>query len=411
MYTCLESGETCESKNYPYIDVNGKQCYKTISECESKNGKIIGNICQGGCPENSEDKDNDGICECKYNYYILSLNSYNCLGENEECKDNGHPFKENNGNECYKTQEECINKGKFIFNDECYTQCPENTDDSNNDRFCECKNNYYNPEPNKYTCLGDNESCENNGYPFKDFAGKECFKTALECKNKGKFIFNYECYPQCPPDTNNNNNEDNICSCSFNFYYDSKNDLYTCLTNYEKCENKNYNFEEIDGKECFISLADCISKNKFIFNSQCYKTCPEKTKIKLDDNSLCECENYFFEENNIYNCFSNDKICLTENQDYKYTNIQTKECFKTKNDCLNKNGNTEIYIYNEECEFYIFNNKCFENIPPGTKLINSNSKICQCKENFEIDTSGNKCICKENYKLDENGENCVQKMQ
>ncbi len=136
-----------------------------------------------------------------------------------------------------------------------------------------------------------------------------------------------------------------------------------------------------------------------------------KTKIKLDDNSLCECENYFFEENNIYNCFSNDKICLTENQDYKYTNIQTKECFKTKTDCLNKNGNTEICIYNEECEFYFFNNKCFENIPPGTKLINSNSKICQCKENFEIDTSGNKCICKENYELDEKGENCVQKTQ
>ena len=53
----------------------------------------------------------------------------------------------------------------------------------------------------------------------------------------------------------------------------------------------------------------------------------------------------------------------------------------------------------------------FRKYSARNELINSNSKICQCKENFEIDTSGNKCICKENYELDEKGENCVQKTQ
>ena len=38
-------------------------------------------------------------------------------------------------------------------------------------------------------------------------------------------------------DTDDNDN-DGICFCSFNFYYDSTNDLYICLGNNEKCEDK-----------------------------------------------------------------------------------------------------------------------------------------------------------------------------
>ena len=160
-----------------------------------------------------------------------------------------------------------------------------------------------------------------------------------------KKIFNYKCDDDCPENTIYNT-EEGICKCSHKYYYDSTHNEYICLGESEECDTKGYNFKELDGNECFNSLNDCKSKGKKIFNNQCYSSCPTNTVEKTGDNQICICGNFYTEENGVYNCFDNDKACKEANSEYEYTNIQTKECFKTKNDCKNKNGN------DDKCQYY-----------------------------------------------------------
>ena len=75
-----------------------------------------------------------------------------------------------------------------------------------------------------------------------------------------KDISKNECYnDNCPDNSSPNNN--NICLCSFNFYYDNTNDLFTCLGNEELCKDKGYPFNEFNGKECFKNKNECNIKN------------------------------------------------------------------------------------------------------------------------------------------------------
>ena len=75
---------------------------------------------------------------------------------------------------------------------------------------------------------------------------------------------------------------------------------------------------------------------------------------------------------------------------------QTKECFKTKNDCKNKNGNDDICQYYLDCdpfENYMFYGTCFKDGCPEGSIPNPpSSKNCLCKEGFIIDNSRNICI-------------------
>ena len=105
---------------------------------------------------------------------------------------------------------------------------------------------------------------------------------------------------------------------------------------------------------------------------------------------------------NLYDCFDIDKICITANQEYQYTNIETKECFKTKEDCLQKGGK-EKCRYFDSCDpskDYMFNNICYKNnCPQGTILdpLNHSSRNCICKEDFEIDQITGLITCIETY--------------
>ena len=342
----------------------------------------------------------------KIEYFIID---YYCLF-------NAWERNENNEKICYENQNYCVTKeyfyhtdtrectltscniGYYQFNFECYkNKCPENTKDVNN--TCECKYKYF-IEEGKLNCFSEETTCESINYPIES-NNNQCFLTKESCIENGNKIFNNICYINSCPDNSYDENNDGNCFCSYNYFYDSENNLYECFTNEDTCETKLYPYKDLDGKECYTSLNDCISKNKKIFNNECYTLCPENTIMKEDDNSTCICENYFFydEDNQIFNCFTNDKECMDINDEYKYTNTETKECFKTKTDCLNKNGNNEICKYYEECdpnEDYIFDGDCFiHDCPEGTKIDPENplSKNCVCEEDSKIDEITGKIIC------------------
>ena len=106
---------------------------------------------------------------------------------------------------------------------------------------------------------------------------------------------------------------------------------------------------------------------------------------------------FFYNDLNIYDCFDSEKICITANAEYKYTNIETKECFKTRIDCERK-SQREKCKYFENCESgidYMFNNICYKNCPRGTKpdLNNPNSKNCICEGDSKINPETGKIEC------------------
>ena len=332
---------------------------------------------------------------CLFNAWERNENNEKICYENQNYCETKEYFYHTDTRECTLTS---CNIGYYQFNFECYkNKCPENTKDVNN--TCECKYKYF-IEEGKLNCFSEETTCESINYPIES-NNNQCFLTKESCIENGNKIFNNICYINSCPDNSYDENNDGNCFCSYNYFYDSENNLYECFTNEDTCETKLYPYKDLDGKECYTSLNDCISKNKKIFNNECYTLCPENTIMKEDDNSTCICENYFFydEDNQIFNCFTSDNECMDINDEYKYTNTETKECFKTKTDCLNKNGNNEICKYYEECdpnEDYIFDGECFiHDCPEGTKIDPENplSKNCVCEEDSKIDEITGKIIC------------------
>ena len=171
----------------------------------------------------------------------------------------------------------------------------------------------------------------------------------------------------------------------YKYLYDSNTDSYICLEEGETCESRSYyQIKDSDvSKQCYNSLVDCKSNGLKIFNKECYLSCPNNTIEDENDASICKCENYFFysAESGVYYCFNSDVICITANEEYQYTNNETKECFKTENDCLQKSPeeNCKYYTDCNPAKDYMFNGTCYKDqCPEGTKLDESNPSSRNC---------------------------------
>ena len=101
-----------------------------------------------------------------------------------------------------------------------------------------------------------------------------------------------------------------------------------------------------------------------IFNTFCYKDCPENTIANEDNN--CECKFHYYIENDELFCFSEDKSC--ENIGRPITS-NTNRCFLSKEDCINT-GNK------------FFNNICYINSCPENTNDEDNDKVCTCSNYY-----------------------------
>ena len=231
--------------------------------------------------------------------------------------------------ECFDTKQECINKGYKIFKFLCVSDCPENSiETEHNNR--ECLYKYYENNTN-LICGQESDSCEDIGYPITSDYNK-CFLSRDDCIERGHKFFNNICYiNNCPENTEEKNN-DGICNCSYRYIYVSNSDSYICFEENETCESKSYYpiIDSINSMQCFKSLEDCKLNELKIFNNECYITCPTNTITDEHETSKCKCGNYYFysKESGIYDCFDSDKFCITANEEYKFTNNETKECYK-----------------------------------------------------------------------------------
>ena len=136
-YDCLSNNEECVSKGYNYKIVNEKQCFDSLEDCRKKGFKTLNNECLEECPENTYEKNNDNICYCSFFFYKdFQTNLYECLLETEICEEKDHDYKIVNEKQCFDSLEDCRRKGFKTFNNECYSTCPENTNEKNNDGIC-----------------------------------------------------------------------------------------------------------------------------------------------------------------------------------------------------------------------------------------------------------------------------------
>lgn len=115
---------------------------------------------------------------------------------------------------------------------------------------------------------------------------------------------------------------------------------------------------------------------KYLFNNMCYEQCPENS-LPNEDNNNCECENYYYIDNNgIINCLSGEN-CPGE---YPYLNQDTKECFNSLDNCD-----------------YFFGDICYNNCPSDKMQLSSQNENIKnyFKEKLSLsNTLLNKmCIC------------------
>ena len=151
---------------------------------------------------------------------------YECLLESETCEEKSK-ISIKNINLCIDNLQKCLEENYKIFDNECYNECPENTEIKDDSNICLCKYDYYN-QSNLLTCYGKEEICDINVYPFKKFDSRECFKTIEECIQRDFYIFNNLCYKNCPINTEDKNNN-NICECSYHFFYNNIDNVYNCF--------------------------------------------------------------------------------------------------------------------------------------------------------------------------------------
>ena len=327
------------------------------------------NTCYKNCPEETTKNDTTNRCSC--NYYISYINEeksdYECLKEIEKCRDKKR-YNITDRKECVNNISECIENNYKVFGDECLALCPENSESLENEGICLCKYNYYN-DSNILTCLEDEKTCEEGGFPIKMANTTECFKNKFECTKRGFKFINNICYKdQCPGNTIEIN--DGICSCLYHYFNNSDN--LTCFNDGITCESEGYPVTNIDSNECFTSLDVCRSRELKIFNNNCYNICPENTIQKSGDLS-CICAEYFYtDENNLLNCFSSGITCETESSNYPFANFETKECFSSKEECLNRG----LKVFNFEC--------LFSSCPPNT-VDKNHDNICLCSTYSLID--------------------------
>ena len=378
-----------KNNDYIYNFNNTKQFLKKCEESLKytifqQKTYLYNGTCYLNCPENTSNNEDKNICDCLYfGYYPEEdINNYICYNEEEKC---GDKIPVIDKKICLDTINNCTSNGYKIFNNECYSECPENTEIKNNGNyFCLCQHYYYNNN-SKLICYDSTvESCEYKNHKYSNPDTLECFNSLEDCLNKNNsYFFNLNCYKEsCPLQyislsnvsseiikndfiINLNINEEyinSICVCdiiskNISWNYTKINDIYfqNCL---ESCPI-DYEPNKLSNR----CIESCSEYKHYIFNNECfYENCPNGTQLKEVDGHICICLNYFFNDKNKSICYNSLEECISNN--LTYYNENDKQCFSSLNDCFLNYDN------------YFFNRICYKDgCPNGKILLNDISNI------------------------------------
>ena len=218
-YNCISQKDYCyinehfqnvcsntEDDEYKYKYEETKQYLKSCDESliyttDEVKTYLYNGACYSQCPSQTETDETEKTCTCKYYIYYTdsTKNEYICYEESEICNDK---IDLKDIKVCVDSIDDCINKGYKVFNDECYNECPDLTEeDSDNRSYCICKYTFYRDnESNKPICLED-YLCHYKGYLHLNSNYDEC-TTYEDCFSKNLFLFNTYCIEDgCPEGT------------------------------------------------------------------------------------------------------------------------------------------------------------------------------------------------------------------
>ena len=299
--TCFEEGVTCETLGFPIKMQNKNECFRSPEECTNNGYKYFNNICYESCPDNTEDKNNNGLCLCKNNY-INNTNQLTCLTEEKSCESEGYNYINLDTKECFTSLESCKNRDLKTFNDNCYSVCPRNTKENSTDTSsCICSYYFFTEENNKLTCFEQNEVCEtvSQSYLYTNTETKECFKSMQSCIASGSlricvnncanmdsstcnfvcdpridYLFNDICYKfYCPSGTRLDTSDPNsrTCICEEGSKINGNTGLTSCVYTFPEIQLQNKN--------------NC----PYLYNRQCVNKCPENACINSNTEELTVC--------------------------------------------------------------------------------------------------------------------------
>lgn len=412
---------------YKYVDftvqtnANSENQYTASDEPPPK--YKYNNLCYKECPTLTIADDSTNICKCLYAWHLDSDSKTICH-EGNYCISNEHKYYLEDTKQCLDNG--CPD-GYFQFNFNCYKDgCPQNTSLSSIEPK-KCESSYDFCYINEYfqTICSETHNDEYK-YQFDNTVQylKSCDESITYTTGGQKsYLYNGICYLTCL-DITDKDETNSRCNCKyFGYYKEDTDNNYICFTEEEKCNNL---IPVIDLKKCLNTTDDCISKGYKIFNNECYNSCPDKTKLS-EDGINCICSNYFFDENNVLNCFESTETCETKS--YPYSNPETYECFNDLEDCLSKSN---LFYFNKNCyksqcpsdkislssiTNQTIKNNLIEELSVSNDLIN---KICICdiintninwEVNLDNDLSFQTCVdsCVEDYEPDPITRQCVEK--
>ena len=329
---------------------------------------LFNKVCYSYCPKLTyEDKENY-ICKCKYGWHKDQVNNDNiCYDEMDYCLSLEYYY--------HTDDKECVlngcKEGYYQINFECYKdKCPDGSRQISSDAK-KCESNL------KYCYIDEHyqTQCSNSayeGYNLKYDNTNLYFRWCNESEyyfNQKTYLYKNICYINCPEETTAND-DNNRCSCKYHIYYVNEERAdYECLNETEKCwDKRRYNISEM--KECVNTKEECTNLGYKVFNDECLQACPIKDEIIQDENGICLCKYYYYNESEILTCFENGKNCESEN--YPINMDNSNECFITKYNCTNRG-------------FKFYNNICYENSCPAepSDLIEKyNDGICICNSYY-----------------------------
>ena len=290
-YLCICKSESCKEcrTNEKKFYLQDKKEF-TGNACSNEYYQFYFDCYLDECPLNTSISNTSSkICESNLNYCYID-NCFNSHCFLEPIKD--YIYRFDNSKQYLKSCNESLNYTTnnittYLYQNVCYSSCPENTEANEDMQICNCKyyrySDNYDIIYNNYICFSELEKCREY-VPVVDL--KICLNSIDDCIIKNYKIFNKECYSKNCPENTKIIDDEYYCSCSYYFYNDSY--YLNCLPESASCQSNNYYFKNPYTKECFTSIEDCIIKgNIYFLNDNCYKeNCPYGKEIQFEDGNL-----------------------------------------------------------------------------------------------------------------------------
>ena len=327
-----ECVEQCPTSNF-YYSFTYNEILKDYEKNNLNSPKYLFNgICYEKCPISTVEDNIKNICKCEFAFSIND-NIITCYDDNICITDNS--YQNPDTKECFSSLDKCLEKNKFFFNNDCYTEkCPTN------------KISLYNQSEEVKNYFSNISSLDNN------LIDKICIcdikKGVWMNINSSNETFYQECLSKCPK---NHLPESITHHCIEQI--SSKNEISSYCP-----ENKCISSDDKELKECIP-----IQPGVKVYNNICFKNLDEiinNIKEMSDNNELISLDNGIII--NVYNSKKSYKIEITPETNYsivylgeceqllkKYYNLpEFTELYILGIDSPNKNKNSSTNVYNFE---------------------------------------------------------------